>query len=96
MTKTTHRPSFEDPRFGNCFWSEDQNGAPTFDGHRASFIEIQNMPDEIVTALDGHALDGSHPECVICQANARREWQAEAEAQAADARDLLDTYRSAL
>jgi len=91
MTKTTHRPSFKSYCDPNSFYAIAPDGTLTFDGEPMAYT-----PDWVARVTAQHDRDGSHPDCVICQANARQYWQEEADAQAADARDLLDTYRSAL
>ena len=89
MTKTTHRPSFASYCDPNSFYAIAPDGSLTFDGEPMAYT-----PDWVARATAQHDRDGSHPDCVICQA-ARREWDAEIDAQAADARDLQATQESA-
>jgi len=88
---TTHRPSFASRTIRNAFWNVSLDGEMCLDDQPSTYT-----PDWVIAASAEHDRDGFHPDCVICQSNARREWQAEVEAQAADARDLFNTYRSAL
>jgi len=89
MTKTTHRPSFRSHCEPNSFYSVAEDGTLTFDGERMTYC-----PDWLVAATAAHERDGSHPDCIRCQDKARRQWEQEIEAQAADARDLRDTQSS--
>ena len=86
MTQTTHRPSFKSHCDENSFYSVSPDGFLTFDGERMTYC-----PDWLISAIAIHDLEGSHPDCIICQANARNEWEAEVDAQAADARDYAAT-----
>jgi len=90
MTQT-HRPSFKSYCNDNAFYSISPDGVPTLDGYPLAYC-----PEWLTVALSAHERDGSHPDCVICQTSARRQWEANIEAQAADARDLQATYQSAL
>jgi hypothetical protein len=91
MTETTHRPSFASRTIANAFWNVSLDGEIYLDDLPSTYT-----PDWVIAASAEHDRDGSHPECVICKLRARREWEAEVDAQTADAADLLATQESAL
>jgi hypothetical protein len=49
------------------FWSIDHNGVITCDGHPATYLELQNMPTEIMRCLDEHQEHGDSQFCEICR-----------------------------